>query len=149
MVYEHTNSISSSNIANLFMVKFIRFHEMKHTFAYFFFKYGDNTLNFVSPFLYCSNFFCLGFFPLYIQLLRNLKNETIDLLNIVNKSKHLPLLDKLWVSVHICFLNPLLDMILWHPMKHTCTMRLNYHHMFIHIKSYKNKKNFLKFIVLN
>lgn len=41
-----------------------------------------------------------------------------------NSPAHDTLLDKPWVSVHIYFLNPLLDMILWHPMKHTCIIKV-------------------------
>lgn len=81
-----------------------------------------------SPFSVLFHFL-KGFFPS-----TNKSYVTIDLLNIVNKNKHVPQLDKPWVSEHIYFLNPQLDMILWHPMKHTCIIKL---YLPLHVHSYK------------
>lgn len=130
-VYEHTDSISSSNFANLFMVKFISFHEIQICLFFFLsmviillILFGSRD----SPFSVLFHFL-KGFFPS-----TNKSYVTIDLLNIVNKNKHLPQLDKPWVSEHIYFLNPQLDMILWHPMKHTCIIKL---YLPLHVHSYK------------
>lgn len=106
---------------------------MKYKFAYFFFLSMVIILVILfvsrdSPFSVLFHFL-KGFFPSTNKIY-----VTIDLLNIVNKNKHLPQLDKPWVSEHIYFLNPQLDMILWHPMKHTCIIKL---YLPLHVHSYK------------